>query len=123
MYYAQNKLRARTFNKGIPTRTDQSQAKDCDLNIILKKFSVSGRVTGTGRQPLYGDFTRLPPDLRSMIDTARDLENQRRRLPKALRDIPIEKLMSLTPDEVKAILEPPPKEPKEEPKEGSKKET
>lgn len=119
MYYAENKLKARTSNKGIPTRTDQSQAKDTDLNVILGKFAISGRVTGTSQGAMYGDFTRIPRDLREMIDTARDLENQRKRLPKALRDMPVEELMALTPDKLKAILEPAP-EPKEEPKEAPK---
>lgn len=119
MYYEQNRKRAQISNKGIPTRTDQSQAKDTDLNVILGKFAISGRVTGTSQGALYGDFTRIPRDLREMIDTARDLENQRRRLPKELRDMPVEELMALTPQQLKDILQPAP-EPKEEPKEAPK---
>ncbi|QXP08150.1 MAG: internal scaffolding protein [Arizlama microvirus] len=106
MYYAQNKARTRTTDK-TPTQTDQSQAHETDINVIVKRYATTRRVPGTTSEPLYGDFTELPTDLRGMIETSRDIQARRRELPAALRDMPIEELLALTPERITNILTPP----------------
>lgn len=104
--YAKNKQRSRTVNTR-PTATDQSQAKDTDINIIVGKFGITGRVPGATTPPMGGDFTNLPGDLREMIETSRDMRRRRALLPKELQEIPVDKLLTMTPDEITAILKPP----------------
>lgn len=105
-YYEKNRLLARTVNKE-PTLTDQSQAHETDINVIVGRFLKTGAAPGTAAQPMYGDFSRLPNGLREFIDQARSLEQHRAALPAALRDLPPEKLMTLTMEEAAAILQPP----------------
>lgn len=105
MSYAINRLRARISNTE-PTLTDQSQARDADINVIVGRYLTTGRVPAPTSQPLYGDFTETPEDLRGYIHRARTLDANRRKLPKELRDMPIAELMALTPDQLKAIITP-----------------
>lgn len=104
-YYAKNRLRARTINTE-PTLTEQSMARDTDINIIVQKFRITGRVPGTQQQPMAGDFTNLPTDLRGFIETAKSIKDVRKQLPPQLREMPIEELLSLTPDKLTSILTP-----------------
>lgn len=113
-FYYNNRQRARTFNNE-PSLTDQSGAKDTDINIIVQKFKITGTVPGAQGQPMGGDFTQFPTDLRDLIHTARDLNAHRQRLPAKLRNIPLEELLALTPEQLNNILTPPappPAEPK-----------
>jgi len=112
--YTRNKKAAITYNNS-PTLTDQSQANSTDINVIVGQFNISGRVPGAAGEPMTGDFTQYPRDLREMIDMGRSLEAKRRQLPKELRDKPMEELLALTPEQLKTILTPP--QPKAEPKE------
>lgn len=122
--YQRNKARSLIFTKG-PSKTDQSQAKDTDINVIVGKFSITRRVPGSDTQPMSGDFSNLPTDLREMIETSRDMRRRRAELPKELRDLPIEELLTKTPAELAAILKPPaptpapPPAPTPAPKEGN----
>lgn len=106
MYYQQNRKRAQIKNCS-PTLTDQSQANDADINIIVGKMLKTGITTGAQGQPIYQDWTTLPTDLRTMIETSRDITRQRAQLPQPLREMPIEQLLQLTPDELTNILTPP----------------
>jgi len=115
MYYQMNRLRAQTKHVK-PTRTDQSQAKDTDINVIVGKFLTNGVVPGNNAKPMSGDFTGLPSDLRGMIETSREMEKKRRQLPPALREMPIDELLALTPDKLTSILTPPAPTPSEEKK-------
>lgn len=98
---------AAKYRSSKPTMTDQSQAADTDVNIILGKFGIGGTVTVQGKQPIYGDFTGLPHNLRSMIEMARSSASLRQTLPAALKDMPNEQLFALTKDELTNILTPP----------------
>lgn len=104
--YRTNKAKA-VFNNTEPSLTDQSQAKDTDINVIVKRYGVHGTAPGINGEPLYGDFTNIPTDLRTMIETSRELENYRRKLPKQLAELPIEELIALTPEKLTSILTPP----------------
>lgn len=104
--YQKNRLVARIRNIG-PTKTEQSGAKDTDINVIIGKFKISGRVPAPAGDPIYGDFTTLPDDLRGMIEEAKSMKDRRAKLPPVLRDLPVEELLSLTPDKLSSILSPP----------------
>lgn len=102
-----------------PTLTDQSQANDTDINVIVKRYGIHGQLPGAATPPMFGDFTQLPTDLRAMIEMARSLEERRADLPQQLREMPIEHILALQPDELTAILTPPalpPDSKKDEPK-------
>lgn len=107
MYYQRNKLAA-IFNNTMPTKTDQADAKNTDINIIVGQAAISGTVPGRNKEPIYADFSQLPTDLREMIETTRNIETLRKTLPPQLREKPIEELLTLTPDAIAQILTPTP---------------
>lgn len=109
MTYLTNKQKARTRTTE-PSLTDQSQAYDTDINVIVGRFLKTGAAPGTAQEPMSGDFSELPEDLRGYIEASRSIKDTRRRLPTALKDMPIEELLALTPDKLTDILTPPPKE-------------
>lgn len=89
-----------------PTKTDQSAASQTDLNVIVNQFLKTGTSAMNG-VPRYGDFSELPSDLRGMIEMSRSMKERRRNLPEKLREMPIEELLALTPEQIKTILNPP----------------
>lgn len=102
------KIGATTNN--MPTETDQSSANSTDLNVIIRQFAITGRAPGAPTEPLYGDFTNLPTDLRGYIEESRNIHKIRRNLPEQLRNLPIEQLLTLTPQQLTTILTPPKQE-------------
>lgn len=117
MSYRENKARARTVNND-PTMTEQSQARDTDINVIVGRFLKTGMAPGAPQEPQFGDFSNLPTDLRGFIEVANTLAEKRQALPDKLRDMPMDELLALTPDELTNILTPPtePSAPTGEPK-------
>lgn len=113
MNYYTNKARAKTRTTK-PSLTDQSQAAETDINVIVGRFLRTGQAPG-GKQPMYGDFSELDGDLRSMIERARTLHRERYKLPKELQDKPIEELLALTTTQLHAILTPPAPSPADKP--------
>lgn len=114
MNHDERRAKGRTTNDD-PTMTDQSQASETDLNIIMKRYGTTGTVPGAPGEPLYGDFTNLPTDLRGMIEESRSVQKRRDQLPAELKAMPIEELLALTPEQLTTILTPvetPPPEPK-----------
>jgi len=117
--YKRNKERA-IYRNTEPTMTDQAGANETDINVIVGRFMVSNQLPANGQEPIYGDFTNLPEDLRGFIETAQSLAEKRAELPEVLRDMPIEELLALTPEELTNKLTPPAptpdnKEPNNEP--------
>lgn len=106
MSYRENKARA-IFTNTQPTMTDQSQGHETDINVIVGKYGIGQTAPGANGEPTYADWTNMPTDLREMIETARRLEDHRAALPDALRDMPIEEILSLTDDSLTNILTPP----------------
>lgn len=112
MRYRENKQRAITNNINpetgelMPSLTDQSQARDSDINVIVGRFLKTGHAAAPGK-PMYGDFTQLPEDLRGFLRTAQSLAHYQQRLPEALRDLTTEQLLLLTPQEIATRLQPP----------------
>lgn len=104
--YAKNKQLAITMDT-TPTVTDQAGANDTDINVIVRRYGSTGMVPGAPTPPMGGDFTELPEDLRGFIETSRDLNRRMEKLPPQLRDLNINQLLALTPDEVANKLTPP----------------
>lgn len=50
-----------------PSLTIQSEKDNCDINVIIKRFGVTGVVPQNIRQPLEGDFTSVS-DFRTAMD-------------------------------------------------------
>lgn len=114
--YAKNKAAARTRNTE-PTMTDQSQARETDINVIVSRYGVSGQLPASGQEPMYGDFSNMPEDLRGFIEVSRTLNDHYRNLPPELRQMGLEELLALTPEELTNKLTPPAIPPVEEKKE------
>lgn len=106
MSYAINKAKARTITRK-PSLTDQSQARDTDINIIVGRYLKTGTAPGAGQQPIYGDYSNLPTDLRGFLETSRTLHAHRHKLPEPLKNMTVEEILALTRDELTNILTPP----------------
>jgi len=106
MNWEKNKALAITRDT-TPSLTDQGAARDTDINIIVGQFLTSGKVPGSAQQPMYGDFSELPRDLRGMINMAASLKLNQERLPEQLRGIPVAELLALTKEQINAKLAPP----------------
>lgn len=103
--YDERRKRLATRTKG-ETLTDQSQAADCDINIIVRKHMPGTPVPGSPRQPIYGaDLTKIPRDLASAIASVRHMETLRGQLPKEFKDLAIDDLLAYTPDQIHEILQ------------------
>ena len=50
------------------SRTVQSQAEDADINVIVKRFGLTGQVPANVRVPSYEDFGDTVFDYRSALD-------------------------------------------------------
>lgn len=105
MNYQKNRQLARTTNTE-PTLTDQSAAADTDINIIVRNYTVHGQVPGTSQEPMYEDWTQLPDDLRGFLELGRSLEDHHSKLPDSLKNLSLEALLALTPEELTNILKP-----------------
>lgn len=105
-------------NNTDPTMTDQSGARDTDINLIVKRYGEFGHLPGSARPPQFGDFTGVPQDLAGLIEQARSIEKLRGDLPEQLRTLQVQDLLEMTPQSLAAILTPakPADQPKEEPK-------
>lgn len=105
--YKANKQDAVTFNRE-PTMTDQSQAENTDINVIVNQFLKTGQVQ-QGATPIYADFSELPDDLRGFIEVGRSIGRLEGELPEQLRGIPVHELVTMTNEQLLAKLAPPDK--------------
>lgn len=103
--YLTNKARA-IYVDDTPTMTDQAGANETNINVIIGRYGITGQIPGGSREPMYGDFSHLPDNLRDFIETARSYEERRKELPEALRNMDAEELMALTPNELTRKLTP-----------------
>lgn len=101
--YFANKNAAKYSDK-TPSKTDQSQAGDTDVNVIVRKYAVTGKAPGMPGNPMYGDFSDIPGDLRSMLEEGRKIRRYKNQLPEKLKTMEIKDLLRLTPTEIQNIL-------------------
>lgn len=104
--HKQRSALGRTFNSG-KSLADQSQADETNINVILRKYGVTGVATGVAGPPQYLDHTQLPEDLREAYDQIRSIGRLRDQLPDSLRERPMNELNALTLEELNTILHPP----------------
>jgi len=112
------RAKARTHNTE-PTMTDQSGARETDLNVILTRYAQSGTIQSHGKEPIYEDWTKYPEDFRGYIHQSRETARLRDKLPDQLKKMTDQELLALTVDQLNNILAPPDKpadKPKDEPK-------
>lgn len=100
--YYRNKQAAIYVEKK-PTKTDQSQVTATDINIIVNQFLRTGQSPGQ-QTPIYGDFTELPQDLKTMFELARSVREKVDTLPDELQLVPLDELVRMTPKDIDAIL-------------------
>lgn len=112
MNHEQRRAKGRTTNDG-KSLTDQSQADDTNINVILRKYGVTGTARGVAGPPQYLDHTELPRDLREAIHMTRQAQLLRQNLPEQLRSKPLEELTALTLEQLNTILHPPVEPPAE----------
>lgn len=103
--YYENAKRAETYTTE-PTMTDQSQAAETDINVIVGRMLPTNMVPGRPGEPIYADWTTVPKDLRDLINQGRSLMKHHSELPAALQEFAIEDLIQLTPQEINSILRP-----------------
>ena len=106
MNHEERRAKGRTYNDG-KSLTDQSQADDTNINVILRKYGVTGVARGVAGQPQYLDHSQFPRDLREAIDFTRKAQALRETLPEQLRGKPLEELSALTMEQLNNILVPP----------------
>jgi len=106
MNHEQRRAKGRTNGSSV-SLTDQSQADDTNINVILKKYGVTGVARGVAGAPQYLDHSQLPRDLREAFDLTRRAEDMRKNLPEGLRNKTVEELNKLTMEELNTILHPP----------------
>lgn len=102
----ENRAFGKTENDG-KSLADQSQADETNINVILRKYGVTGVATGVAGPPQYLDHTQLPEDLREAYDQIRSVGRLRDQLPDSLRNRPLQELNALTLEQLNEILHPP----------------
>jgi len=110
MIYQLTRLRARTKNTQ-PTLTDQSGAKDTDINIIVKQFLGTGQAPGNAQTPMHADFTQYPEDLRRIHRSGTQTPEHIGKLPPELKGLTLDELTHLQTRELLAKLVPDAKKP------------
>lgn len=66
------------------SRTLQSQAQDADINVILKRFGVTGQLPQSARLPTFQDFEGIF-DFRTALDAVREAEASFMSIPADIR--------------------------------------
>lgn len=67
-----------------PSLTQQDQAEDADINVIVRRFGVTGEVPITTRMPLYQDYDGVF-DFRSAVETIMQAEEAFAQVPAEIR--------------------------------------
>lgn len=67
-----------------PSLTKQSFKDECDLNVILERFALTGRLPENPRMPTYGDFMDVS-DYHTAMNAVRAADEAFMALPAAIR--------------------------------------
>lgn len=113
MNHATRNAKGRTVSDPI-SMADQSQAEDTNINVILRKYGVTGVATGRAGPPQYLDHTEHPEDYRQAIELTRKIGTLQQQLPEQLKNMTLEQVTHLSNEQLNAILAPPKTEPPKE---------
>lgn len=125
--YSHNRDRSIFFgtNNTEESLTQQSDAEDCDINVIMKKYARTGQLPVVQLQPLYGDFSEVD-DFRGMQDKIKAANDAFAEIPAHIRkrfnndpqefinfatdkeNLPELRKLGLANPEIPAPVEPPP---------------
>lgn len=72
------------FDDGEPSKTIQSGKDDADINVIVRRFNVTGQLPPPGRIPQYGDYTGVT-DFHTAMNVVRQAEEAFLSLPAVVR--------------------------------------
>lgn len=72
------------FYSDQPSLTTQADAVDADINVIVRRYGITGQLPNNIRIPTYGDFTGIG-DFRSALQAIDDAEANFMLLPAELR--------------------------------------
>lgn len=67
-----------------PSLTKQSFTEDADINVIVKRYGVTGTLPQDYRAPMYGDFTNIG-DYREALEAVMDAQERFMEIPADLR--------------------------------------
>ena len=67
------------------TLTQQHFKDECDINVILERFNVTGQLPTNVRQPISGDFIEAM-DYKTAMDAIIDAQNSFAQMPAKLRE-------------------------------------
>ena len=67
-----------------PSLTIQSHTEDADINVLMRRFGVTGQLPQGVRVPQFGDFTEIT-DYRTALHQIREAEDNFLKLPPDLR--------------------------------------
>lgn len=69
-----------------PSKAVQSQKEDADINVIVKRFGVTGKLPVAVNLPEYGDFTDAPRDYREARERVAEAEKAFMTIPAEIRE-------------------------------------
>lgn len=72
------------YHETMPSLTVQSQAEDADINVLMERYGVTGKMPENPRVPVYGDFTGVK-DYQSALESVIQADAAFGELPAAVR--------------------------------------
>lgn len=69
-----------------PSRTQQHHGPAADINNIMAKAQRGQMTLGSGKQPMYGDFSSVPGDFQAAVELVRSTEASFSELPALTRE-------------------------------------
>lgn len=103
MSYARNKAASRKPIIGV-TKTDQSGARDTDINVIVDRMKQTGMFPAGAKQPFYADLSIIPDNLRDMMEMSKNIEEHRNQLPEALKGMSAAELLTADPQKIANLM-------------------
>jgi len=67
-----------------PSKTQQSDARDTDINVIMKRYEQTGQLPAALGSPLFGDFTNAP-DYRQAVEAVNTAHEAFMQIPAKVR--------------------------------------
>lgn len=64
--------------------TVQSQSEDADINVLMKRYGITGKFPDNARLPTYGDFSEIT-DFRTALESVQNAHNEFMKYPAEFR--------------------------------------